>query len=97
MKVFIIWLIGVILWNFGYPTASPMEDVIAAVLLSLLSMYLKKFIKTTIAPTRPIQIIKFLRKIFLFLFAYKKPGKTKANTNKRYITDNISSLILKIF
>tara|TARA_B100001123_G_C15027383_1_gene913998 strand:+ start:715 stop:855 length:141 start_codon:yes stop_codon:yes gene_type:complete len=45
MKVFIIWLIGVILWNFGYPSASPLEDVIAAVVLSFISMYLKKFIK----------------------------------------------------
>ncbi len=45
MKVFIIWLIGVILWNFGYPGASPLEDVIAAVILSFISIYLKKFIK----------------------------------------------------
>ena len=45
MKVFIIWLIGVILWNFGYPSASPLEDVIAAIILSFISMYLKKFIK----------------------------------------------------
>tara|TARA_B100000073_G_scaffold330771_1_gene319523 strand:- start:320 stop:460 length:141 start_codon:yes stop_codon:yes gene_type:complete len=45
MKVFIIWLIGVIIWNFGYPIASPLEDVVAAVILSFLSMYLKKFIK----------------------------------------------------
>ncbi len=45
MKVYIIWLIGVILWNFGYPSADPIEDVIAAVLLSLISVYLKKFIK----------------------------------------------------
>tara|TARA_B100001029_G_C15021921_1_gene431114 strand:+ start:340 stop:480 length:141 start_codon:yes stop_codon:yes gene_type:complete len=45
MKVFIIWLFGVILWNFGYPSASPLEDVVVAVLLSFLSMYMKKFIK----------------------------------------------------
>ena len=45
MKIYIIWLIGVILWNFGYPSASPLEDVVAAVLLSVLSMYMKKFIK----------------------------------------------------
>jgi|TARA_B100001540_G_C15662023_1_gene576059 hypothetical protein len=45
MKVYLIWLIGVILWNFGYPSADPIEDVIAAVLLSLISVYLKKFIK----------------------------------------------------
>ena len=45
IKVYTIWLIGVILWNFGYPTASPLEDVIAAVILSFISMYLKKYIK----------------------------------------------------
>jgi len=45
MKVFIIWLTGVIIWNFGYPTASPLEDVLAAIVLSIVSMYLKKFIK----------------------------------------------------
>ncbi len=45
MKVFIIWLIGVILWNFGYPAASPLEDVIVAIILSFASMYLKKIIK----------------------------------------------------
>tara|TARA_B100000427_G_C14953210_1_gene353391 strand:+ start:34 stop:234 length:201 start_codon:yes stop_codon:yes gene_type:complete len=45
MKVFIIWLIGVILWNFGYPSASPIEDVVVAVILSFISMHLKKFIK----------------------------------------------------
>ena len=45
MKIYIIWFIGVVLWNFGYPSASPLEDVIAAVVLSFVSMYLKKFIK----------------------------------------------------
>ena len=45
MKIYIIWLIGVVLWNFGYPSASPLEDVIAAVVLSFISIYLKKFIK----------------------------------------------------
>ena len=45
MKIYIIWLIGVVLWNFGYPSASPLEDVIAAVVLSFVSVYLKKFIK----------------------------------------------------
>ena len=45
MKVFIIWLIGVVLWNFGYPTASPLEDVLVAIILSFVSMCLKKYIK----------------------------------------------------
>ena len=38
MKVYIIWLIGVIIWNFGYPTAKPIEDVLAAIILSFISI-----------------------------------------------------------
>jgi hypothetical protein len=45
MKVYIIWLIGVIIWNFGFPNAAPTADVIVAVLLSFLSMSLKKMFK----------------------------------------------------
>ena len=45
MKVYIIWLIGVSLWNFGYPTATPIEDVLAAVVLSFISMALSKYLK----------------------------------------------------
>ena len=45
MKIYIIWLIGVIIWNFGVPRASPLEDVIVAILLSLLTIALKKYTK----------------------------------------------------
>ena len=45
MRVYIIWLIGVILWNFAVPSAAPIEDVIVAVLLSFLSIGLKKVFK----------------------------------------------------
>ena len=45
MKVYIIWLIGVILWNFVYPTATPIEDVLAAIILSFISIGLKKYLK----------------------------------------------------
>ena len=45
MKVYIIWLIGVILWNFGVPNATPIEDVIVAIILSILSIGLKKYTK----------------------------------------------------
>jgi len=45
MKVFFIWLFAIIVWNFGVPEASPIEDVIVAILLSLLSMKLKKKFK----------------------------------------------------
>ena len=45
MKVYIIWLIGVILWNYGVPNASPTEDVIVAIILSIMSVVLKKYTK----------------------------------------------------
>ena len=44
MKVYIIWLIGVIVWNFGVPDAAPIEDVLVAILLSILSIVIKKYI-----------------------------------------------------
>ena len=45
MNVYIIWLIGVIIWNFGYPAAKPIEDVLAAIVLSFISIGLKKYFK----------------------------------------------------
>jgi hypothetical protein len=45
MKIYIIWLIGVIAWNFGFPNATPIADVIVAIILSFLSLGLKKWIK----------------------------------------------------
>jgi len=45
MKIYIIWLIGVIIWNFGFPEAEPIADVVAAILLSFLSISLKKYLK----------------------------------------------------
>ena len=45
MKVYIIWLIVVIAWNFGVPSATPIEDVMVAMLLSYLSIFLKKYLK----------------------------------------------------
>ncbi len=43
MKVYIFWLTGVIVWNFGYPEAVPILDVLAAIILSLISFGLKKY------------------------------------------------------
>ena len=45
MKFYLIWLIGVIVWNFAVPNAAPIEDVVVAILLSFLSIGLKKVIK----------------------------------------------------
>ena len=45
MKIYIIWLIGVVLWNFVFPNAPPIADVIVAVILSFLIMGLNKWLK----------------------------------------------------
>ena len=45
MKIYIIWLIGVVLCNFGFPNAAPIADVMVAILLSFLSIGLKKYLK----------------------------------------------------
>ena len=45
MKIYLIWFIGIIVWNYGVPQATPFQDVLAAIALSFLSMGLKKYLK----------------------------------------------------
>ena len=45
MKVVLIVLLGVVIWNFGVPNASPLEDVIVAIVLSFFSSAMKKYFK----------------------------------------------------
>ena len=45
MKIYLIWLIGVIVWNYGFPEAKPIEDVLMTIALSFLSIGLKKYLK----------------------------------------------------
>ena len=44
-KIYFIWLVGVIAWNYGFPQATPFLDVLAAIVLSFLSFALKKYLK----------------------------------------------------
>ena len=44
-KIYLIWLIGIIAWNYGFPQATPLLDVLAAVAISFLSFGLKKYLK----------------------------------------------------
>ena len=46
MKIYLIWLVGVIIWNYGVPQATPLEDVLVAIGLSFLTIGLKKYLKT---------------------------------------------------
>lgn len=39
-KTFIAWLVLVVAWNFGFPKATPIYDVLVAVLLFLFIQYL---------------------------------------------------------
>ena len=45
VNIFVIWLVMVVAWNFGYPQASPLEDVVVAILLSLFGTILKNIFK----------------------------------------------------
>tara|TARA_B110000211_G_C14037967_1_gene535442 strand:+ start:951 stop:1106 length:156 start_codon:yes stop_codon:yes gene_type:complete len=38
-----LWLTLVIIWNYGYPNALPISDVIVAVILSILLILFKKY------------------------------------------------------
>ncbi len=39
----IIWLALVIMWNYGFPEASPFQDVLVAVILSILFIIIQKY------------------------------------------------------
>jgi len=39
----VAWLVLVIIWNYGYPNATPLQDVSVAVILSILFIIIKKF------------------------------------------------------
>ena len=41
-KIFLIWLVLVVAWNFGVPEAAPLYDVLVAVVLSLVAKELEK-------------------------------------------------------
>jgi len=43
MIIFFIWIILIIIWNYGYPEATPLLDVLASVILYFLSKFLNKF------------------------------------------------------
>ena len=41
-KIFLLWLILVVAWNFLVPGARPIYDVVAAVVLARVSNFLKQ-------------------------------------------------------
>ena len=43
--IWLVWFVLVVVWNYGYPEASPFLDVLIEVLLSLLNLILIKIIK----------------------------------------------------
>jgi len=44
-RIYIIWLVGIIAWNYSFPDVSPLADVMAAIALSIFSINLKRVIK----------------------------------------------------
>ena len=41
-KIFLMWLVLVVAWNFGFPAAAPVYDVLVAIVLSTISIQLNK-------------------------------------------------------
>ena len=39
-----VWLLLLILWNYGYPEASPIEDVLAGIALAMILRVLQRSI-----------------------------------------------------
>ena len=39
----LVWLVLVILWNYGFPNATPLQDVLVAVILSILFIIIQKY------------------------------------------------------
>jgi len=40
-KSYLFWILLVVMWNFGFPNASPTQDVLAAVVLSFFAQFSK--------------------------------------------------------
>ena len=45
LKAYSIWLIAVIVWNFGFPGAKPIADVSVALMLSIATSQLNRVLK----------------------------------------------------
>ncbi len=41
--IYALWVLLVILWNFVYPQAAPIYDVVIAIILSIIVQLLNKF------------------------------------------------------
>jgi len=39
----LIWLLLIILWNYTFPNATPFEDVIVAIILSLINIFITPY------------------------------------------------------
>ena len=42
-NIWLIWLMCICIWNFGWPNVAPISDVIAAIILSILAYQYKKY------------------------------------------------------
>ncbi len=43
MIIFFIWISLIILWNYGFPEATPLLDVLASLILYFFSKFLHSF------------------------------------------------------
>ena len=48
----LVWLFLVIVWNYGFPDATPFQDVLVAVILSVLLIIIQMFQSRGLQKTR---------------------------------------------
>ena len=42
IAIFVAWLIGIIIWNYGFPNASPFDDVFVSICFYFFNKSLNK-------------------------------------------------------
>ena len=88
------WLFLVILWNYGFPNASPFQDVLVAVILSVLFIIIQKLQPRGLQKTSSRSKFKIDEGIFVMGIHYdykstrgdkamKKEAKRKARIEQR--------------
>ena len=89
-----VWLVLVILWNYGFPQATPIQDVIVAVILSILFIIIKMFqLRHLKKKTLEVNLIKNEEALIMGIHydykstrgdkAMKKEAKRKARIEQR--------------
>ena len=88
MKIYVIWLIGVVVWNFGVPNATPLEDGIVAI------ANIASEVNATVENIGARRLNTIIEKILdeISFTATDRAGE-KIIINEEYINKNLDTLV----